>query len=495
MATPVIMFAPDGSTGEIPFDKVAAAQQAGFKRAMTMVSPDGKSSGFVPEDRVNDAAKSGFRFGNVDKDQPSNASLYKQALLNPVGSGAHEQGFLGGLEQIGGRAMQAMAAPILHPIDTAVSMAKTLGTSPTDPNNPLFQRLVQGGEEWKKDRALALENAAGDVAGAVEGGRIMGAGLQKAIPPALKVAGRTALLGKTPQAAYESALKPSTTLSPSVREAMAQTGLKEGIPVSKGGLEKIGDLIENYNQKIADTINKDPNRPIDPNAVATRSGDTVNRFSNQVNATTDLNAIEASRQQFLQEQGATAPRPTGLLNAQGQPIMSQGTPAPPMGAATAQAMKQGTYRVLRGKFGEQGSAAVEAQKDLARGLKEELATQFPEINELNASESKLLTLQPALERAVNRISNHQAIGIGTPIAGAATKAVTGSGAAGAVMATLKAVLDNPAIKSKLAIAVSKGGKMPYATAAAKVAAYSSALGSVVQSPGSSGQSFAENAQP
>jgi len=240
MATPVIMFAPDGSTGEIPFDKVAAAQQAGFKRAMTMVSPDGKSSGFVPEDRVNDAAKSGFRFGNVDKDQPSNASLYKQALLNPVGSGAHEQGFLGGLEQIGGRAMQAMAAPILHPIDTAVSMAKTLGTSPTDPNNPLFQRLVQGGEEWKKDRALALENAAGDVAGAVEGGRIMGAGLQKAIPPALKVAGRTALLGKTPQAAYESALKPSTTLSPSVREAMAQTGLKEGIPVSKGGLEKIG---------------------------------------------------------------------------------------------------------------------------------------------------------------------------------------------------------------------------------------------------------------
>jgi len=25
-------------------------------------------------------------------------------------------------------------------------------------------------------------------------------------------------------------------------------------------------------------------------------------------------------------------------------------------------MKQGTYRVLRGKYGEQGSAAVEAQK-------------------------------------------------------------------------------------------------------------------------------------
>jgi hypothetical protein len=29
----VTMFAPNGSTGEIPADKVQAAQQAGFKRA------------------------------------------------------------------------------------------------------------------------------------------------------------------------------------------------------------------------------------------------------------------------------------------------------------------------------------------------------------------------------------------------------------------------------------------------------------------------------
>jgi hypothetical protein len=149
--------------------------------------------------------------------------------------------------------------------------------------------------------------------------------------------------------------------------------------------------------------------------------------------------------------------------------------APPMNAADAQAMKQGTYAVLKGKFGEQGSAAVEAQKALARGLKEEIASQFPEIDNLNKAESKLLDLQPILERAVNRTANHQLIGIGTPVAGAAAKAVTGSSGIGAAAGILKAVLDDPWIKSRLAIAVSKGSKVPISQAAARVQAYSSAL--------------------
>jgi hypothetical protein len=146
-----------------------------------------------------------------------------------------------------------------------------------------------------------------------------------------------------------------------------------------------------------------------------------------------------------------------------------------MNAADAQAMKQGTYGVLKGKFGEQGSAAVEAQKALARGLKEEIASQFPEINNLNAAESKLLDLQPILERAVSRISNHQIIGIGTPVTGAAAKAVTGSGSAAVVASALKAVLDNPTVKSRIAIAVSKSSKVPIGQAMARVQAYSSAL--------------------
>jgi hypothetical protein len=301
-------------------------------------------------------------------------------------------------------------------------------------------------------------------------------------------ASKAVLFGKTPEGAYESALKPSTTLSPAERAAVVKTGLEQAIPISKGGLEKLGGRIEALNQAIKDEIAADPTRPIDPNKVATRADVAKAKFANQVNAQGDLDAIEASKQQFLDEQGrkpAIPPKPTGLVDAQGRPIMGQGTPAqpaPPMNAADAQTMKQGTYRVLKGKFGEQGSASVEAQKALARGLKEEIASQFPEINGLNAAESKLLDLQPILERAVNRISNHQAIGIGTPVAGAAAKAVTGSGAVSVVASVLKGVLDNPSVKSRLAIAISKSSKIPISQAISRVQNYSSALGASAAGP-------------
>jgi hypothetical protein len=287
------------------------------------------------------------------------------------------------------------------------------------------------------------------------------------------------LLGKTPEGAYESALKPSTTLSQAERDAAIRTGIDNELPVSKAGVQKLYDLVDDYNQKIAGEINSDPTRPIDPNKVATRADLAKAKFSKQVNAGGDLSAIDASKQQFLQEQGATPATAT-----------SPAKPAPPMNAIDAQEMKQGTYQVLKGKFGEQGSASVEAQKSLARGLKEEIANQFPEISNLNASESRLLNLQPILERAVGRVSNHQLIGIGTPVAGAAAKAVTGSGALGVVTGVLKAVLDNPEMKSKLAIAVSKGAKIPIGEAAARVQAYSAALGSTAA--GAQGYSSGDN---
>jgi hypothetical protein len=152
-------------------------------------------------------------------------------------------------------------------------------------------------------------------------------------------------------------------------------------------------------------------------------------------------------------------------------------------------MKQGTYQALGSKaYGEVKGASIEAQKALARGLKEEIANQFPEIGNLNADESRLLDLQPVLEKAVNRISNHQLIGIGTPVAGAATQAVTGSGGAGVVAAVLKAVLDNPNVKSRLAISISKAQKVPFSQASAQVQAYSTALGASAGASASDGAS-------
>jgi hypothetical protein len=361
-------------------------------------------------------------------------------------------------QKFGAGAIQGATAPFVHPQDTLRSVGNLIEAS-------MFP--TQGAQFAQQAIQNAAQNPA-QTAGNLVGGAVLSEGAGALGEAMSGAARRTVLLGKTPSEAYESALKPSTTLSEAQRARMVQTGLENRIPVSKGGLETLSNRIDELNDAIKGEIAKDPNRPIDPNAVATRADQVKTRFANQVNAQPDLNAIEASKQQFLTEQGAQPATAT-----------SPAQPAPPMGAAKAQAMKQGTYDVLRGKYGEQGSATVEAQKALARGLKEEIATQFPEISNLNAAESKLLDLKPVLERAVNRISNHQLVGIGTPIAGAATKAITGSGSMGVVAATLKAVIDNPMVKSRLAISLSKGAQIPYSQALARVGAYSASLAATV----------------
>jgi hypothetical protein len=407
---------------------------------------------------------------------------------------------------------------VAHPIDSLKSAVQPLiDALPSYANGPggipIPVPNVQGMQHGQQQLQAIQDHpyyAAGQAVGPAVAGAAFGAAGARFGPTvanaAVDATGRAALLGKTPEAAYESALKPSTTIDAPQRAAIVQTGLQNEIPISKAGSEKIADLIDGLNQQIKAQIASDPNRPIDPNKVATRADMAKARFANQVNAQPDLNAIEASRQQFLAEQGAqsgkaaTTPQPTGLLDNRGQPIMTQGVPAtppqpaPPMSATDAQAMKQGTYRVLAGKFGEQGSASVEAQKALARGLKEEIATQFPEIDKLNADESRLLDLQPVLDRAVNRISNHQLIGIGTPVAGAAAKAITGSTGIGAAASVLKAVLDNPNVKSRLAIAVSKANQIPFAQASAKVEAYSAALGAAAGGSASSADSSSPESQ-
>jgi hypothetical protein len=124
---------------------------------------------------------------------------------------------------------------------------------------------------------------------------------------------------------------------------------------------------------------------------------------------------------------------------------------------------------------------------MARGLKEELETQFPEIADPNAQESKLLSLQPLLERAVNRISNRDLLSLGGKIVGTGIGAAAGGagggilggagGAAGALL--LHHILTDPEIQSNLAIGLSRMGKIPVSEATARVAGYTNQLGTAI----------------
>ncbi len=258
------------------------------------------------------------------------------------------------------------------------------------------------------------------------------------------------------QRLYQSALKPppgSNSLD-DVRQMVA-TGLDNRIPVSEAGTRKLADLVSDLNDKIKNVIAADPAKTIDPSKVAQRVDDVMPKFANQVNPESDVAALNASKEEFLRQNSTpgTPAQPSGLVDANGNPLMSEAAPSQtkPIAAADAQAMKQNTYKQLGDKaYGELKGAQIEGQKALARGLKEELATQFPELSSLNDKESKLLGLQDALERAVRRIDNKDMLGIGTPIAVGAG-AAAGGGPAAVAAAVLKTALDNPQIKSRLAI--------------------------------------------
>jgi hypothetical protein len=78
----------------------------------------------------------------------------------------------------------------------------------------------------------------------------------------------------------------------------------------------------------------------------------------------------------------------------------------------AQELKQGTYAALGKKsYGELKGADTEAQKALARGLKEEIATAVPAVSKLNAQESKLLTTLDVTERRVLMEANKNPMGL------------------------------------------------------------------------------------
>jgi hypothetical protein len=90
--------------------------------------------------------------------------------------------------------------------------------------------------------------------------------------------------------------------------------------------------------------------------------------------------------------------------------MGEGQPAIPqnLASAEAQAIKKGTYRQLEranGPWGQLSAADVEAQKALARGLKEDLAMHFPQLQTLNPREGALIDLQDELGRHVIRQAN------------------------------------------------------------------------------------------
>lgn len=189
----------------------------------------------------------------------------------------------------------------------------------------------------------------------------------------------------------QSALKPTLQQSQSGKaETAINTLLERELPVTQGTVEQLSGDIGSLNEEIANKI-AGSTGTVKKSEVLKRLGDLGGERSLQVAPETDINAINDIQRQFLQYN-------KGVYNPDVIPVQ------------TAQGLKQGTYSALQNKYGKEMGAGEEAQKALARGLKEEIATQMPEVANLNQQESKLLDTLDVTERRMFMTLNKDPFG-------------------------------------------------------------------------------------
>lgn len=176
-----------------------------------------------------------------------------------------------------------------------------------------------------------------------------------------------------------SAVKPTLADQQKGKAARAvKTLLEEGVSPTKGGVNKLRTMAEKLTPEIEQAVAQSPER-ISKAAVADRLRQTSQQFENQVNPTSDLRAVENAWTEFMQH-----PQLAGKTD---------------MSAQLAHKLKQGTYQQLGSKpYGELQGAATEAQKALARGLREEVAKAVPSVVKPLARQSDLYNALNVAER-------------------------------------------------------------------------------------------------
>jgi hypothetical protein len=256
---------------------------------------------------------------------------------------------------------------------------------------------------------------------------LIGMGLQGAAE------GASALAPKLAKGLYGSALKPSTTLSPAERSAVINTGLnKTKLAVSGGGYDKLQKNITDINDLISNQVMKAAvkGKTINTESVANRLDDVRKYFEDFAFPKQYMEKIDVLKNEFLEQHGKVIP------------------------VNKAQDIKKRTYQILKNAYGELGSASVESSKAIARGLKEELVN-LPVLKNLNATDSELLRFEEELSRAVGRSGNYNLMKLGTSAGGALGYAVSGTPVGGKFGAVLTHLIDNPNIKSRLALLINK----------------------------------------
>lgn len=196
----------------------------------------------------------------------------------------------------------------------------------------------------------------------------------------------------------QSAIKPVQADRESGAAAQAiGTMLRENISPTTGGMDKAAKLVRALNDTAERAVSQSP-ATVSVNSVGQRLQDTATKALTQVNPQEDVQTVKNVWDSFRSSpliQGATDAGATSP-GAAAQAAEDVSIPV-----QLAHALKKGTYRSLGGKaYGEVGSVSTEAQKALARGLREEVAAAVPEAADALKREA---TMMNVLDVARNRV--------------------------------------------------------------------------------------------
>lgn len=282
--------------------------------------------------------------------------------------------------------------PLAEPADLVHKIANALTYEPKTTGGQNAMSAIGYLPEKFGELAHGAGEKVSDVTGSPALGTLVNTGIN--VVPAILGKGGTSTLSEAAGAGsrrlMQSALKPSAKEVKSGDALRAiETLLDEGVNVTPGGANKVAERVSSINDRIAEAI-ANSNARVPKIGVANRLQDLTKQVEEQVNPAADVKAVENAYNEFAQH-----------------PLI----PGDDLSVQLAQKMKQGTYRRLRDKYGEMGNADTEAQKGLARGLKEEIASAVPEVAPLNAEESALLNAKKLLDHRVAVAGNHNPIGI------------------------------------------------------------------------------------
>jgi hypothetical protein len=170
---------------------------------------------------------------------------------------------------------------------------------------------------------------------------------------------------------------------------LAKTLLDNGVNVTRNGVDKLTNLLKSTQGELK-TLLANSTATADKSNILAEVLPTASRIADQPNPSSDLSAIGDQVQGFIDH-----PKYSGQT----------------LTMPEAQALKTGTYQKIAGSYGERGSATVEADKAIARGVKNEINSKVPEAAGLNQQEATLMAARDAVAKQVGLAANRDPAGL------------------------------------------------------------------------------------